>query len=705
MWVRSLLISAYQSHPPTWMESKSNVQAVRTGICPANIAATQKVRDVKISPDTRQIIYQVVSFYKGPERMTSEIWIADTDVAESARLLTDGLFNDRAAVFHPSGDSVIFLSDRRQPGKAKDLHQLLLSGLDDGYNPQYLELGRNVQSYELSPDGRYIAFSSTLEVPVQSVSSDAKVFGSQKSSIGIWVYNFETKEITSVDGIDNMRHIESFTWSPDSLQLLYRLRKGRETEYSEMEVVLQKISIIPGSTPVTVGMYPRSPSGSNIWLDSGHILDLQNYEPRNVLDARTLFVHDTIDPFHNDTGLLEGLKRLYGESEDAVRIVNMQTKKFTRHEGSGMVAVEVCADVDTHIDAVYFRRSPINECRVPIAVLPIFRTQGDAIWFGAWDAKHAYDPATGKTTMVTAAVLSSGIRNEPPNVWSVRLDENLETGEPELCNGTRCWPTGNPLLTSVRRKLSSHLQWLKSADPIHVEVIHWLAEDGSKLSGLVRTPGCVPRHSLPTVLFIHGGPYRRDIPDYMPYFCNWRELLASAGYLVISPNYRGSQGKGHAFAHAASEGIGVQDWGDCESMLNEVIRRGLADPSRLAVAGWSHGGSLTAWGVTLTKNRFKAAIIGAGATHWESMVMESGSPELEKAIGQRDPWNCGTQYRKPSPIHRVEGVSTAILILHGEKDERVPVGQAIGLYRGLQRKGSERCKQGSELVVYPREPH
>lgn len=84
-------------------------------------------------------------------------------------------------------------------------------------------------------------------------------------------------------------------------------------------------------------------------------------------------------------------------------------------------------------------------------------------------------------------------------------------------------------------------------------------------------------------------------------------MLASAGYLVISPNYRGSekpihpatlldayrlfigQGRGHKFAHAAEAGIGVYDWADCESMVDEVIKRGLADPGKLGVAGWSHG--------------------------------------------------------------------------------------------------------------------
>lgn len=107
--------------------------------------------------------------------------------------------------------------------------------------------------------------------------------------------------------------------------------------------------------------------------------------------------------------------------------------------------------------------------------------------------------------------------------------------------------------------------------------------------------------------------------------------------------------------------------------------------------------------------------------------MESGSPELEVSsplskpwdmlpmddwgqteLGQSAPWDCDgheRSTRKTSPIHSVAGVTTAVLILHGEKDERVPVGQAIGLWRGLSRRASERGKKAAQLVIYPREPH
>lgn len=84
---------------------------------------------------------------------------------------------------------------------------------------------------------------------------------------------------------------------------------------------------------------------------------------------------------------------------------------------------------------------------------------------------------------------------------------------------------------------------------------------------------------------------------------------------------------------------------------------------------------------------------------------------LQVAIGQSPPWlhprstSTFTSERKTSPIHNVEGVTTAILILHGEKDERVPLGQARGFYWGLKRCAAPKGRETAQLVVYPREPH
>ncbi|KAJ6625782.1 Alpha/Beta hydrolase protein [Mycena sp. CBHHK59/15] len=679
--------STKATHTNGTANGKLNGTAHASDEVAAQIAADAKVREIRVSADGTRVVYQLQQSYKVAESMEADLWLADADVPDSARLLVSGACYNGGVQFHPDRRRIAFLSDRASPGKASQVYVLdFVDGAD--VEPEMLKTGtKGVQGFEISPDGAFVAFASASEVGADvagkiKAKDDAKVYGAKTGLARLMLYSFATGETSVVRGIRADMHVESFTWSPDSKELLYRLRENKGPEYAEMPVILERIAVTgENPEPTVVGTYPRSPAGQNLWVGSGHIADLQSYIPSNTLDARTLFVHAVGEPLSAGVAGSEGgTTRLYGSCEDAVRIVNMQVGSASPG-AEGLIAVEVCNDIDTHMDVVACSADGV--CKT----FTLFETDDDAIWFSAWDAKRVVD-ASGDVSYIFAAVLSSAIRHEPPNAWTVRLDSK----------GT----------VVTRTKLSSHLQWLSDAPRLRTEVVYWKAKDGTPLNGLVRYPPGYKSGTLPTVLFLHGGPYRRMIPDYMPYFCNWREILAWDGYLVLSPNYRGSQGRGHEFAHAANLGVGVLDWPDCESMVDEMIQRGVADPDRLGIAGWSHGGSLGAWGVTKTKTRFKVAIIGAGATNWEGMVMESGSPELEIAIGQSTPWDHDApeaSTRKTSPVHSVSGVSTAVLILHGDKDERVPLGQAVGFWRGLKRRAAKRGREAAELVIYPREPH
>jgi dipeptidyl aminopeptidase/acylaminoacyl peptidase len=104
---------------------------------------------------------------------------------------------------------------------------------------------------------------------------------------------------------------------------------------------------------------------------------------------------------------------------------------------------------------------------------------------------------------------------------------------------------------------------------------------------------------------------------------NYRYLLASHGFLVLSPNYRGSQGRGTEFARTAKGGMGTLDYADIESMLEAAIKCGYANREKVAIAGWSQGGFLSAWACTRPNSIWKAAVIGAGPTDLKSMIITS----------------------------------------------------------------------------------
>src|SRR5262249_19008980 len=120
----------------------------------------------------------------------------------------------------------------------------------------------------------------------------------------------------------------------------------------------------------------------------------------------------------------------------------------------------------------------------------------------------------------------------------------------------------------------------------------------------------------PLVMWVHGGPTGVSGSRYYAAF-GWCQLLASAGYAVFLPNYRGSVGWGLEFAESNIGDMGGHDFEDLQLGLDSLIAAGQADGARLAVAGWSYGGYMAAWAVSQT-NRFRAAIMGAGISHWLS---------------------------------------------------------------------------------------
>ena len=129
------------------------------------------------------------------------------------------------------------------------------------------------------------------------------------------------------------------------------------------------------------------------------------------------------------------------------------------------------------------------------------------------------------------------------------------------------------------------------------------------------------------------------------------------------------------------------------------MQRGVADPDRLGIAGWSYGGYLTAAAIART-TRFKAACVGAGITNAISFNGTADIPAFIPDYLEAEFWDDLERYRRHSPLLRAAAISTPTLILHGEEDERVPVGQGKELHNALRRRGVP-----VELVLYPRQGH
>jgi dipeptidyl aminopeptidase/acylaminoacyl peptidase len=148
----------------------------------------------------------------------------------------------------------------------------------------------------------------------------------------------------------------------------------------------------------------------------------------------------------------------------------------------------------------------------------------------------------------------------------------------------------------------------------------------------------------------------------------------------------------------------VGDWGagplaDVVSGVDELVRRGEADPARLFVGGGSYGGYLTSWAVTHTP-RFRAAFVVAGVSSLASEYALTDEPSFLLGYFGAAPYDAPDLYRAQSPVTHAAAAKTPTLILHGERDPRVPVSQARELYAALRHHGVK-----TRLVLYPREGH
>jgi dipeptidyl aminopeptidase/acylaminoacyl peptidase len=232
-------------------------------------------------------------------------------------------------------------------------------------------------------------------------------------------------------------------------------------------------------------------------------------------------------------------------------------------------------------------------------------------------------------------------------------------------------------------------------------VVSWTSGDGRQIEGLLTYPvGWETGRRYPLILLIHGGPASVFTQGFTAGGSTYPlQAFAQRGYAVLRPNPRGSSGYGREFRFANVNDWGFGDFDDDIAGVEKVIEMGVAHPESLAVCGWSYGGFMTSFIITRT-NRFKAASVGAGVTNLMSFVGTSDIPSFVPDYFLGDYWDRMETYMRHSAMFQVKNVRTPTLILHGEKDERVPLSQGQELYVALRRLGVP-----VEMVVYPRMPH
>lgn len=205
-----------------------------------------------------------------------------------------------------------------------------------------------------------------------------------------------------------------------------------------------------------------------------------------------------------------------------------------------------------------------------------------------------------------------------------------------------------------------------------VEWVQYKARDGMTIPALITIPNGKGPH--PVIINPHGGPVARDYWG----FDLWAQMLANHGYLVVQPQFRISLGFGrkHLEAGFREWGYGMQD--DLDDAVSYVVERGLADPERAAIFGWSYGGYAAMVGSFRDPNPYDCSIAGAGVAdipYFRARLGDGGSFS-DKAYRPT--------FEGLNPLDHVDSVDVPILMIHGDIDERVPVSESRKFVRKLK---------------------
>ncbi len=621
-----------------------------------DVLNVKAVGGATLSPDGSQVLYTVRRWVAEKDRMEARthIWQVATNGAAPARQLTYGERGDSQPQWSPDGRHISFVSSR---GTGEDVKaQIYLMRADGGEAWKLTDSKENVSSYSWAPDSSRLAFvaadarSADEEAAIKK-RDDERVFEGDFRYAHIWVVDADIRLKADSTGATRITEGKDYTvagapsWAPDSQRFVFgagatpMLRDNRRDVYLA-EVASKRVEKL--STNFGSDTSPRwSPDGKSIaW---------------------------TAEPY---TG---------------APLPDGTAPGVTMH--SKLMLYDVAARSTKDVSSSAFDTDAGN---------PVWTAEGNRVMFvagkRAYNEAFAYDLTTGRYTQLsTRKTLQGTSISKDGRTIALTMDTPDSASEVYVTD---------PAFQNFRKLTTTNPQLADLAQGA-TEVVTWKGADGMEVEGVLLKPvGFTAGTKYPTLVVAHGGPAGAYVNGFRLGGLEGGQVWANKGWAVFYPNPRGSTNYGEKFLQHNLNDWGGGDFKDIMTGVDALVARGIADPDKLAHIGWSYGGYMTAWVITQT-TRFKAAMVGAGLTNMWSMYGTNDIPSVLISYFGGIP-NAKTLplYLDRSAMSHIDKVTTPTLILHGANDERVPVGQAQELFRGLKDRGKP-----TELVFYPREGH
>ena len=600
----------------------------------------QAVSDLHIAPDGAAVAYLVTSYDKESDESRSALWLANWAGDASVQLTRGESVSEPR--FSPDGRYLSFLSARPAEGKA----QLWVLDRRGGEPRQLTHVTGELSGYEWSPDSEHVVLvmrageeKAPKPIVIDSFQFKADRDGYLSAASHSHLYLLEVRSGACEPLTADSGRKESLpAWSPDGEQIAYvsdPMKGPEQTGIDEIDVIAARA----GSTARPL-LTTWSPNRQKLqWTPDGTRL-----------------------------ALLQGAEA-----------------KFNAYIMDSLAVLELKSG----------EVRPLTD-RLDRAVLsPAFAADGRSLEFAVEDDGNQY-PA--RVTLASAAIERLG----GPMVVHELAAAAGHTAV--LVSSDRAPVEVYALEAGQLRPLSAHNQALFGELQLgSVEDISFRSRDGTAVHGqLVKPPDYVSGRRYPTIVWIHGGPNGQDdhsleLQGYGPPL--ERQLFATHGFVVLAINYRGSTGRGAKFARSILADWGHKEVEDLLAGVDYAVGKGIADPARLGIGGWSYGGLLTDY-VIASDTRFKAAISGAGSGNQLSTYgADQYIVEYNAELGP--PWRNPALWLKVSyPFFHADRIRTPTLFLGGAKDFNVPVAGGEQMYQALRTLGVP-----AQLVVYPGEYH